>query len=81
MRPSLLRNTIRAKGINEGVVVIDEIQRLPDLLNEVHMLIEEEYNKVQESEMEKEAKKAEEKKCEPSWRKSREVQFPFPRMA
>ena len=41
MRPSLLRNTIRAKGINEGVVVIDKIQRLPDLLNEVHMLIEE----------------------------------------
>lgn len=41
MRPSLLRNTLRAKGINEGVVVIDEIQRLPDLLNEVHMLIEE----------------------------------------
>ena len=41
MRPSLLRNTLRAKGINEGVVVLDEIQRLPDLLNEVHMLIEE----------------------------------------
>ena len=41
MRPSLLSNTLRAKGINEGVVVIDEIQRLPDLLNEVHMLIEE----------------------------------------
>lgn len=41
MRPSLLKNTLRAKGINEGVVVIDEIQRLPDLLNEVHMLIEE----------------------------------------
>lgn len=41
MRPSLLRNTLRAKGINDGIVVIDEIQRLPDLLNEVHMLIEE----------------------------------------
>ena len=41
MRPSLLRNTLRAKGINDGVVVLDEIQRLPDLLNEVHMLIEE----------------------------------------
>jgi len=41
MRPSILRNTLRAKGINDGVVVIDEIQRLPELLNEVHMLIEE----------------------------------------
>ena len=41
IRPSLLRNTLRAKGINDGVVVLDEIQRLPDLLNEVHMLIEE----------------------------------------
>ena len=41
MRPSLLRNTLRAKGINDGIVVIDEVQRLPDLLNEVHMLIEE----------------------------------------
>lgn len=40
IRPSLLRNTIKAKGINAGVVVLDEIQRLPDLLNEVHLLIE-----------------------------------------
>ncbi len=40
-KPSLLRNTLRAKGINEGVVVIDEIQKLPSLLDEVHMLIEE----------------------------------------
>ena len=41
MRPSLLRNTLKARKINEGVVVLDEIQRLPDLLNEVHILIEE----------------------------------------
>ena len=41
MRPSLLRNTIKAKGLDSGIVVLDEIQRLPDLLNEVHMLIEE----------------------------------------
>ena len=41
IRPSLLRNTLRAKGIDDGVVVLDEIQRLPDLLNEVHMIIEE----------------------------------------
>lgn len=41
IRPSLLRNTLRANGISEGIVVLDEIQRLPELLNEVHMLIEE----------------------------------------
>lgn len=41
IRPSLLRNILKAKGINKGVVVLDEIQRLPELLNEVHMLIEE----------------------------------------
>ena len=41
VRPSILRNTLRAKGINDGIVILDEIQRLPDLLNEVHMLIEE----------------------------------------
>lgn len=38
--PSLLKDTIRDKGITEGIVVIDEIQRLPELLNEVHLLIE-----------------------------------------
>lgn len=41
VRPSILRNTLKAKGINDGIVILDEIQRLPDLLNEVHMLIEE----------------------------------------
>lgn len=41
IRPSLLRNTLKARKINEGIVVLDEIQRLPNLLNEVHMLIEE----------------------------------------
>lgn len=40
-RPFILRNTLRAKNINDGVVVIDEIQKLPELLDEVHMLIEE----------------------------------------
>ena len=40
-KPSLLRNTLKAKGITKGVVVIDEIQKLPSLLDEVHMLIEE----------------------------------------
>ena len=32
---------MRSKGITEGVVVIDEIQKLPSLLDEVHILIEE----------------------------------------
>lgn len=40
-KPSLLRNTLRAKNITDGVVVIDEIQKLPQLLDEVHLLIEE----------------------------------------
>ena len=40
-KPSLLRNTLRAKGITDGVVVLDEIQKLPQLLDEVHLLIEE----------------------------------------
>ncbi len=40
-RPSLLRNTLKARGITDGVVVIDEIQKLPQLLDEVHLIIEE----------------------------------------
>lgn len=40
-KPSLLRNTLRAKKITNGVVVIDEIQKLPQLLDEVHLIIEE----------------------------------------
>ena len=36
-RPELLRQSIQEKGT---LVVIDEIQRLPELLNEVHALIE-----------------------------------------
>ena len=41
LRPSLLRSTLKARGLDSGTVVLDEIQRLPELLNEVHMLIEE----------------------------------------
>ena len=41
IRPSLLKNTLRARGIENGIVVLDEIQRLPDILNEVHQIIEE----------------------------------------
>ena len=40
-KPSLLRNTLKARGITDGVVVIDEIQKLPQLLDEVHLIIEE----------------------------------------
>ena len=39
-RPSLLRNTLKARGIEDGVVVIDEIQMLPKLLDEVHLILE-----------------------------------------
>ena len=41
IRPSLLKNTLKARGIEDGIVVLDEIQRLPDILNEVHQIIEE----------------------------------------
>ena len=41
LKPSLLRNTLKARGITDGVVVIDEIQKLPQLLDEVHLIIEE----------------------------------------
>lgn len=39
-RPSLLSETVRALKNKDGLVVIDEIQRLPELLNEAHLLIE-----------------------------------------
>jgi len=39
--PSLLREEIEAHGITNSVVFIDEIQRCPQLLNEIHTLIEE----------------------------------------
>lgn len=39
--PSLLREEIEARGITEGVVCIDEIQKWPQLLDEIHTLIEE----------------------------------------
>jgi uncharacterized protein len=39
--PSLIRKEISALPIKPKVVVIDEIQMIPDLLNEVHLLIEE----------------------------------------
>ena len=39
--PSLLREEIEAHGITNSVVFIDEIQRCPQLLDEIHTLIEE----------------------------------------
>jgi predicted AAA+ superfamily ATPase len=36
--PSLLRETILASNLS-GPIIIDEIQRIPDLLNEIHWLI------------------------------------------
>lgn len=39
--PGILRDEIHAKAITDGLVIIDEIQKVPELLDEVHMLIEE----------------------------------------
>jgi len=39
-RPSLLQERVAALPRRSGLVVIDEIQRIPGLLNEVHSLIE-----------------------------------------
>ena len=38
--PALLEETLKAEGITEGLVVIDEIQRAPQLLYTVHQFIE-----------------------------------------
>lgn len=38
--PGLLREEIEARDIHDAVVVIDEIQKAPQLLDEVHLLIE-----------------------------------------
>jgi uncharacterized protein len=39
---TLMRKQLAASPPKSGIVVIDEIQRLPELLDEVHLLIEEE---------------------------------------
>ncbi|MFZ2959366.1 MAG: AAA family ATPase [Candidatus Ozemobacteraceae bacterium] len=39
--PTLLRERLSATGNEKGLVVIDEIQKIPELLDEVHWLIEE----------------------------------------
>ena len=38
--PSLFSGILRREGIDRGIVVVDEIQKLPFLLDEVHNLIE-----------------------------------------
>jgi len=38
--PTRLRQELEAANVRDALVVIDEIQRLPELLNEVHLLIE-----------------------------------------
>ena len=39
--PSLLRNQLRMSKRKSGIVILDEIQKVPFLLDEIHMLIEE----------------------------------------
>ena len=39
--PGVLRDEIETRGISDGLVIIDEIQKIPELLDEVHLLIEE----------------------------------------
>ena len=39
--PVVLRDEIETRGINDGLVIIDEIQKVPEFLDEVHLLIEE----------------------------------------
>lgn len=38
--PALLRNQLRMTGKNSGLVILDEIQKVPFLLDEIHSLIE-----------------------------------------
>lgn len=39
--PGVLRDEIETRGIHDGLVIIDEIQKVPELLDEIHLLIEE----------------------------------------
>lgn len=39
--PGVFRDEIGTRGIRDGLVIIDEIQKVPELLDEVHLLIEE----------------------------------------
>ena len=37
----MLRDEIETRGFNDGLVIIDEIQKVPELPDEVHLLLEE----------------------------------------
>ena len=39
--PGVLRDEIETRGVHDGLVIIDGIQKDPELLDEVHLLIEE----------------------------------------
>ena len=39
--PGVLRDEIGTRGIRDGLVIIDEIQIVPELMDEVHLLIDE----------------------------------------
>lgn len=39
--PTLIRQHVIAQGWSDGLIIIDEIQKIPALLDEVHLLIEE----------------------------------------
>ena len=39
-KPSLLREELSSSQFNKSLIIIDEIQKVPELLNEVHWLIE-----------------------------------------
>ena len=38
--PELLRQELSSSHFNHSLIIIDEIQKVPELLNEVHWLIE-----------------------------------------
>ena len=37
--PGVLRDEIETRGIHDGLVIIDEIQKVPELLDEVHHVL------------------------------------------
>jgi uncharacterized protein len=39
--PTLIRREVEARGLRDCLVVVDEIQKCPELLDEVHLMIEE----------------------------------------
>ncbi|MBQ8776964.1 MAG: AAA family ATPase, partial [Treponema sp.] len=39
--PSILRQEVEVRNLRDCIIIIDEIQKCPELLDEVHFLIEE----------------------------------------